>query len=169
MLFLEDLYASKRSTGLVLHTSPGHQPRVPTRNPPPPPIQTRNVTETLHVPVERHERAPATKRNSIFSRRKSTATTSSSESKRNSSSHSAGATSRRSSLVDMGVVDGESFKNKLFSGFHTGKKPGPRKSDPTADDHSSNAANSGRRAHRRGASADCKKHLVCNDSANGFP
>jgi hypothetical protein len=158
MLFLEDLYASKRPTGLDLRTSPGHQPKAPARDPPPPPTQSRNVAEALHVPVERHERATSTKRNSIFSRRKSTATTSSSESKRNSGAHSAGATSRRSSLADMAVVDGESLKNKLLFGFHSGKKTGPRKSDPTVDDLTDNATSNGRRGHQRGASADCKEH-----------
>jgi len=160
MLFLEDLYASKRPAGPDWRSSRGRQPRPPRREPPPPPPppEPNNAGETSSVSTERHDRASSVKRNSLFSRRKSTATNSSSESqKRNSGALSAGAPSRRSSLAEMAAVDGETLKSKLMFGFHSGKKRGPRKSDPTAaEEGNTNEKNGNRQGHHRGSSADCK-------------
>jgi hypothetical protein len=163
MLFLEDLYGSKRSTGTDKRPSNGRQPRAPRRDPPPLPpsppqipSEKRHVAETLSVPVENHERASSTKRNSLFSRRRSTATNSSSDSQKRNSTLSAGAASRRSSLADMAVIDTEGLKSKLLFGLHTGKKTGRTRSDSTPSEDFARNENGVRRGHQRGSSADCK-------------
>src|ERR1700753_4124909 len=168
MLFLEDLYASKRPTAPEKRSSATRQPRTPRREQlpqsPPPPLpsqahsESRHAAESLYVPVERHERASSTKRNSIFSRRRSTAHNSSSDSQKRNSAISAGAASRRSSLADMAVIDGESLKSKLLFGFHSGKKTGRTKSDATNSDDFAKESRS-RQGHFRGGSVDCKRQF----------
>jgi hypothetical protein len=156
MLFLEDLYATKRP--YPKRHSAGRQPRAQRRDPPlASPEAPRNDAENSTAGAERHERASSIKRNSFFSRRKSTATNSSTESpKRNSSTHSGGGNSQRSSLVDPPVAEGEGSKGKYLFGLHSSKKSGPRKSDPLAKSE----ADRGRSGHSRGASADSGKAIT---------
>jgi hypothetical protein len=153
MLFLEDLYATKRPYPKPDRRSTGRQPRAQRREPPiAAPETPRKAPEASAAPVEQHERASSTKRNSFFSRRKSTATNSSTESpKRNSSAHSGGAGSQRSSVAEA-PADGEGSKgSKYLFGLHSSKKS--RKSDPQAKSE----ADRGRSGHSRGASADSGK------------
>lgn len=160
MLFLEDLYATKRPYPKPDRRSTGRQPRAQRREPPiaapETPRKAPEASAAPTAPVEQHERASSTKRNSFFSRRKSTATNSSTESpKRNSSAHSGGANSQRSSMVDPPVADGEGSKGKYLFGLHSSKKNSPRKSDPQAKPETDR----GRSGHSRGASADSGKAI----------
>jgi hypothetical protein len=159
MLFLEDLYATKRPYPKPDRRSTGRQPRSQRREPPiAAPDPPRKAPEPspapapapTPAPAEHHERASSTKRNSFFSRRKSTATNSSTESpKRNSSAHSGGAGSQRSSMVEAPAQEAESSKgSKYLFGLHSSKKS--RKSDPQAKPD----GDRGRSGHSRGASAD---------------
>ncbi|KAF2668991.1 hypothetical protein BT63DRAFT_247661 [Microthyrium microscopicum] len=162
MQFLEDLYASKRPT-LPERRSTARQPRSLRRDLPAGP-ETQNARDISSSSIDRRDRTSSTKRNSIFSRRKSTATTSSGESqKRSSGVPSQGGVSRRSSLAEMAVADAEGLKSKLLFGLHPGKKSGPRKSDPTTvnpdnDTFVSNKRDRKRDSHKRAASTGGNGH-----------
>lgn len=164
MLFLEDLYSSKRTAAPDRRSFTGQPPKAPRRDPPPPPPGYRHIDENPVLLLERYDRAVSTKRTSIFSRRKSTATTSSAESQnRSSGGHSSSTTSSCSYQTDMSGVDNGGLKSKLFNfssgSLYYGKRAGERKSDPPAgNDRDRNERIYPRRQHRRNASVDCKSY-----------
>ena len=148
-MFLEDLYARKKPIPIPSEWQTPSLGRLSTDS-----VIDRPYRYTqLPLSIAKSERKFIKKPRPNILRRRSAATTSSGESQ--TASDQTSSDSRRSSLMEMAVIEGDGLKSKFMSSFHANRKFSSHKSDVSlkldSKKHKQHQAK-----HQRGFSVDCK-------------